>query len=254
MLLKTIEEWKKVQKEHNHKTVGFVPTMGNLHAGHVSLLRRSVAENDITVMSCYINPTQFNNQDDFDHYPKTLADDACIAKDAGVDYVFVPNDCEMYPDHYRFRVCENKVSQHLEGKHRPGHFEGMMTVVLKLLLLIRADRAYFGEKDYQQLQLVRDMVDAFFIDTTIVACPTVRNKFALPLSSRNRRLTDSQMRIAEHFPALFHSDSSCEEITAALREKGFIVEYVEEFEGRRFAAVRLDDVRLIDNLEIMGGE
>jgi len=247
-LIKTIEEWKKIRKTLDNKTLGFVPTMGNLHEGHVSLLRRSILENTCTVMSCFVNPTQFNNANDLEHYPRTLTEDLEIADQAGVDYCFSPEYSALYPDDYQYSVTEKTISRHLDGEHRPGHFDGVMTVVLKLLQLMQADFAYFGEKDYQQLQLVKGMVDAFFVNTKIVGCPTIRNAFDLPLSSRNGRLTKAQLKTARYFPEYFHSNQSCGEITRALQEKGFEVEYVKEHQGRRFAAVRLGDVRLIDNV------
>ncbi len=247
-LVKTIEEWRQCQKMIGNKTLGFVPTMGNLHEGHVSLLGRSVLENDVTVMSCFVNSTQFNNTNDFQHYPRSLSEDLAMASQAGVDYFFAPEYSALYPDDYQYKISENSISHHLEGEHRPGHFEGVMTVILKLLLLMKSDRAYFGEKDYQQLQLVKGMVDAFFIDTEIVGCQTVRNAFGLPLSSRNRRLTKEQREISRYFPEYFHSEKTCEEITDALQKKGFEVEYVREYQGRRFAAIQLGGVRLIDNI------
>jgi len=248
-LVKTIEKWRKIRKSLGNKTLGLVTTMGNLHEGHVSLLRRSVLENDVSVISCFVNPTQFNNTKDFEHYPKTLSEDLMIADKIGVDYFFMPEYSALYPDDFQYSVSENSISRRLEGQHRPGHFEGMMTVVLKLLQVIKADRAYFGEKDYQQLQLVKGMVEAFFVDTEIVGCPTIRNAFDLPLSSRNGRLTEEQLEISRYFPKYFHSGKTCEEITQSLEEKGFEVEYIQEHQGRRFAAVRLGDVRLIDNIE-----
>ncbi len=249
-IVKRLSSWKAVQKSLGDKTLGFVPTMGNLHEGHLSLLQRSVSENDVTVMSCFVNPTQFNTANDFAQYPKTLKEDVAIAEKAGVDYFFMPEYDSLYPDDYRYSISEKEMSRHLEGAHRSGHFEGMMTVVLKLLVLMKADRAYFGEKDFQQLQLIKGLAEAFFIETEIVSCPTIRNDFDLPLSSRNNRLTPEQFETSRYFPEHFHSKKSCNEIINALTEKGFEVEYIEERYGRRFAAVRLGEVRLIDNIEV----
>jgi len=229
--------------------VGLVTTMGNLHEGHRSLFYRSASENDVSVISCFVNPKQFNNESDFEAYPRTLSEDLAVADQTGIDYFFMPEYSALYPDDFQYKVSENSISRRLEGKHRPGHFEGMMTVVLKLLQLIKADHVYFGEKDYQQLQLVKGMAEAFFVDTEIVGCETIRNAFDLPLSSRNGRLTEEQLEVSRYFPKYFHSEKSCEEITRALEAKGFEVEYIQEHQGRRFAAVRLGDVRLIDNIE-----
>ena len=145
--------------------IGFVPTMGNLHQGHLSLLERCCTENDISVLSIFINPTQFNNKNDYTNYPQTLEQDLALAEKAKVDYILMPTYSELYPDDFAYQVSETKISQELEGKFRPGHFTGMLTVVLKLLLLVKAHRAYFGEKDYQQLQLIRGMAKSFFLET-----------------------------------------------------------------------------------------
>ncbi len=249
-LIQSIDSWRAIRRSLNNKTVGFVPTMGNLHEGHISLVRRSVDENDITVLSCFVNPTQFNNTNDFENYPHTVQEDMDLCGAAGVDYFFSPEYDSMYPDDYRYKVTEKEISGMMEGEHRPGHFDGMLTIVLKLLLLMKADNAYFGEKDYQQLQLVEGMANAFFLDTRIVPCATIRNEFNLALSSRNGRLTEDQMALSRYFPEYLHSNHSCDDIVVALTEKGFEVEYIEEHKGRRFGAVRLGDVRLIDNVEV----
>jgi pantoate--beta-alanine ligase len=248
--IKTPEAWQQHQETFGDKTLGLVPTMGNLHAGHLSLLQRSVAENDLTVMSCFVNPAQFNSTTDLENYPRTLAEDFSMAEEAGVDYFFMPEYEALYPDAYRYQVLENRDSLILEGVHRPGHFEGVLTVVLKLLLLLKADHAYFGEKDYQQLQLVKGMVEAFFIRTDIIGCPIVRNDFGLPLSSRNRLLSADQLELSRQFPACFHTKESCNQIAKKLERAGFNVEYIKEQKGRRFSAVWLGDIRLIDNIDL----
>ncbi|HKX54749.1 MAG TPA: pantoate--beta-alanine ligase, partial [Xanthomonadales bacterium] len=132
-------------------SVGFVPTMGALHRGHLALLQRSLAENPVTVASIYVNPTQFNNADDLKKYPRSDEQDLAMLQDAGVDAVLMPGYAELYPDGYRYRLVESELSQRFCGAHRPGHFDGVLSVVLKLLNIVAPDRAYFGEKDYQQL-------------------------------------------------------------------------------------------------------
>lgn len=249
VLIQSLEQWRALRKSLQGK-LGFVPTMGNLHQGHLSLLERACAENQVTLLSLFVNPTQFNNAKDYELYPKTLEQDLQWAEQAKVDYVLLPPYEELYPDAFSYQVTENKLSLPREGACRPGHFTGMLTVVLKLLMLAKADRAYFGEKDYQQLELVKGLAQAFFIDTDIIACPTVRNDFGLPLSSRNSRLTPEQFEQVRHFPAIFHSGRPCEEIIKELEQQGFAVEYVEEYDGRRFAALRLGELRLIDNIEV----
>src|SRR5687768_16637559 len=153
---------------------GFVPTLGALHEGHLTLVRRARAENARAWVSIFVNPAQFNDPGDLERYPRTVEQDLALLEGAGCDLVFVPRADEIYRDGYRYRVTENELSLALEGASRPGHFDGVLTVVLKLLLLTRPERAYFGEKDFQQLQLVEGLVHAFFLDTRIVRCPSVR--------------------------------------------------------------------------------
>ena len=233
-------------------TLGFVPTMGALHEGHLSLVRRSREENDRTLVSIFVNPTQFDDPGDLARYPRTLDADLAMLRGAGVDVVLVPGEAELYPDRFRYRVGETDLSGVLEGRHRPGHFEGMLTVVLKLLQVASAERAYFGQKDWQQLELVRGMADAFFLPTTIVGCPTVREPDGLALSSRNRRLSAEDRAIA---PVLFRTLCDAPDAADAARrleQAGFVVDYVEDRNQRRLAAVRLGNVRLIDNVGLDG--
>lgn len=249
-IFSSLHEWQAFRKTDyfNNKTLGLVPTMGDLHAGHRSLLARSVRENDLTVLSIFVNPTQFDDPNDLNNYPRALDNDLDVAKESKVDFVLIPSDSEIYPDQYRYQVCEMDLSKKLCGQHRPGHFNGVLTIVLKLLLLAKANQAYFGEKDFQQLQLVKDMTKAFFIGTQIIACPTIRNEHGLALSSRNKLLTVEQHDLAYHFPKLLGSNDTIEEIAKKLTQLGFIVDYIEEHFNRRFGAVQLGRVRLIDNI------
>lgn len=228
-------------------SLGFVPTMGNLHVGHISLIQKSQAENDKTVVSIFINPTQFNNPDDFLKYPKTLEADLKILQDLKVDYCFTPSNDTMYADNYQYRIQENTVSQNMEGSKRPGHFDGVLTIVLKLLHIIRPTRVYLGEKDFQQYQLIDGMVKAFFIPTEVVVCPTIREASGLAYSSRNNRLSPAQKEKAVRFATIFHLLKSIPETQKLLEAEGIQVDYIAEQEGRRFIAVYIDDVRLIDN-------
>jgi pantoate--beta-alanine ligase len=230
-------------------TVGFVPTMGALHAGHRALLERARAENDRVVLSIFVNPTQFNDPGDLARYPRTLEADLALAEGLA-DCVFAPPADEFYPDHYRFRVTETDLSRRWEGAHRPGHFDGVLTVVLKLLNLMQARRAYFGQKDWQQLELVRGMARALFLSTEIVACPTVRDPDGLALSSRNRRLSETGRTRAAVFPRILREARDPGHATVALTSEGFEVDYVDEHDGVRIGAVRLENVRLIDNARI----
>ncbi len=232
------------------KSVGFVPTMGALHAGHLSLLRRSKRENGVTVASIFVNPTQFNDKKDLEKYPRPLAQDLALLNSAGADYLFLPDFRAMYPDGYRYKVTENDLSRALCGAHRPGHFDGVLTVVMKLLNIIGADRAYFGEKDYQQYLLVKGMAEAFFLRAKIIPCPTVREKSGLALSSRNALLPPKLKPLAPELRRALVESSSARAAAKTLARKGFKVDYVEDRLGRRFAAAYLGTVRLIDNVKI----
>jgi pantoate--beta-alanine ligase len=231
------------------RTVGFVPTMGALHAGHRALLERARAENDRVVLSIFVNPTQFNDPADLARYPRTLETDLALAEGL-VECVLAPPAAELYPDGYRFRVTENELSRRWEGAHRPGHFDGVLTVVLKLLNLVRPDRSYFGEKDWQQLQLVRGMVQSLFLPGEIIACPTVRDTDGLALSSRNSRLSQAGRVRAAEFPRMLREASDSGQAAATLAGEGFEVDYVTEHNGVRLGAVRLEGVRLIDNVRL----
>jgi pantoate--beta-alanine ligase len=265
-IFRTAQEWKDFRRNHisskstpennpnnnPNNNLGFVPTMGALHLGHRSLIERSKLENSHTLVSIFVNPTQFNDPSDFSNYPKTWESDLQILNDAGVDFLLFPTSSELYPDSYRYRVQETEYSQRLCGKFRPGHFEGVLSVVMKLLNLADADRAYFGEKDYQQFQLIQGMVDAFFMKTQILLCPTVRESDGLALSSRNLRLTDEQRVLAKEFPRVLKTAHSPKEGVKILQNLGFKVDYFEEIQERRYGAVQLGSVRLIDNQKTGG--
>jgi pantoate--beta-alanine ligase len=254
-LFEHVDEWLTVRPTiEPGRSVGFVPTMGALHAGHASLIERARAECDVVVLSIFVNPTQFDDPNDLAAYPSTLDDDLAIASACGVDHVLFPTKAQVYPDGYRYHVTETDFSTKLCGEHRPGHFDGVLTVVLKLLNIVRPDRAYFGEKDYQQLTLVRGMVDALFVPTTIVPCPTIREDDGLALSSRNRRLSPAARELAPQFAAWLHKAASDDEAIRELGALGFEVDYVVDYsvngQHRRFGAVHLDGVRLIDNVAV----
>lgn len=231
-------------------SVGFVPTMGALHEGHGTLMRQAAQENDHSILSIFVNPTQFNDKKDLEKYPRTLEADLEIAQSNGITAVFTPNYETMYSDGYRYKITESEFSKILCGAHRPGHFDGVLTVVMKLLNLAKPDRAYFGEKDYQQLQLIKDMVESFFLPYQIVPVPTVRESDGLAMSSRNVRLTPEQRAIAPCIYKALQQSVSADAASALLAEKGFKVDYVLDYKGRRYCAAFLGDVRLIDNVQI----
>jgi pantoate--beta-alanine ligase len=249
-----LADWRAVRgsPEWSGKRIGFVPTMGALHAGHVALLDRARAENERVVLSIFVNPTQFDDPRDLTNYPRTLDADVALAG-SRVDAVIAPSAEEFYPDRYRYRVTETELSRRWEGEHRPGHFDGVLTVVLKLFNLVQPTRAYFGEKDWQQLQLVRGMVEALLLPLEIVACPTVREPDGMALSSRNCRLSPIGRARAAAFARTLRTAPDAATAAATLRGKSFDVDYIEDHEGVRLGAVRLEGVRLIDNAPL-GGE
>lgn len=258
----TLDSWLMARRKilSDGKTIGFVPTMGALHEGHLSLLRRARAENDIVLLSIFVNPTQFDNAEDLAKYPVMMEKDLALAKSVGCDHVITPNKTMMYPDDYRYRVSESEFSKVLCGAHRPGHFDGVLSVVLKLFNIAHATRAYFGEKDFQQLELIRGMARAFFLDVDVIGCPTLREKDGLAMSSRNLRLTPEERERAPLFARTLMEtlklDLSPEAGRQKLEQLGFRVDYVEDHTvgapamRRRFGAVFLGNVRLIDNVSV----
>lgn len=189
--------------KNNGRSIGFVPTMGALHRGHLSLVKRCVKENDESVVSVFVNPTQFNNANDLATYPRTEEEDARLLAEAGVSVVFMPSVEAVYPDgterDHEFDL--GAAAEVMEGKYRPGHFQGVAQVVSRLFLLVRPDRAYFGEKDFQQIAVIRNMVKSEGIDVEIVACPIKRADDGLALSSRNALLTPEQRKVAPEIHA-----------------------------------------------------
>lgn len=197
-IIRTVRELREAVADarSNDRTVGLVPTMGALHAGHLSLVGRSVRENGFTVVSVFVNPTQFNNPDDLRTYPRTEEADCRLLEDAGVDVAFIPSVEEMYPEPDTRVFDLGPVAEVMEGAMRPGHFNGVAQVVSKLMRMAEPDRAYFGEKDFQQIAVIRRMVEIEKIPVEIVDCPICREDDGLALSSRNVRLTPEQRAIA----------------------------------------------------------
>lgn len=178
------------------KTIGFVPTMGALHRGHASLVERSVAENDITVVSVFLNPTQFNDKKDLEKYPRTLEADCEMMSAYGAHIVFAPSVEEVYPEPDTRVFSYPPTDSVMEGAFRPGHFNGVCQVVSKLFQYVEPDKAYFGEKDYQQIAVIRRMVDDLQFKVQIVPCPVIRDESGLAMSSRNTLLTDDECLLA----------------------------------------------------------
>lgn len=193
--IKDLKNFLALEREKGKK-VGLVPTMGALHAGHISLVKRCVAENDICVVSDFVNPTQFNDKHDLETYPRTLDADCALLEPVGCDYVFAPSVAEMYPEPDTRVFNWGPVAEVMEGPRRPGHFNGVAQVVSKLFYIVEPDNAYFGEKDFQQIAVIREMVRQLNLPVHIVDCPIQREADGLALSSRNTRLTPEQRQKA----------------------------------------------------------
>ncbi|MBF7020146.1 pantoate--beta-alanine ligase [Staphylococcus sp. 18_1_E_LY] len=195
-----ISEMQKITSKFKRqgKTIGFVPTMGALHDGHLTMMKQSIAEQDITIISVFVNPLQFGPNEDFDAYPRQIEQDVAMVKDIGVDYVFYPTTEEMYPGAIDVNVTVGRLASVLEGEKRPGHFDGVVTVVNKLFNIVQPDVAYFGKKDAQQLAIVEKMVDDFNHNILIRGVDIVREADGLAKSSRNVYLTDQERKEAPH--------------------------------------------------------
>jgi len=199
-LFRKIKEIRSFLKElrcnGSNLSVGFVPTMGYLHKGHMELVRLSKLQNEVTVVSIYVNPLQFGAGEDYERYPRDLERDLAMCEEAGVDVVFAPEDQEMYPELPKVKIDIPGLTDRLEGAYRPGHFNGVAIVVLKLLHIVQPDRAYFGEKDYQQLKVVERLVKDLSLPVEIVPVPTVREEDGLACSSRNVYLSPEERQSA----------------------------------------------------------
>ncbi len=188
-------------RQQLHNSIGLVPTMGALHAGHISLVEKSKQICENTVVSIFVNPTQFNDKQDFKNYPITIENDLNLLKEHGIDAVFMPSSEEMFDSNHSFSVIENKLSKKLEGESRPGHFDGVCTIVSKLFNIISPSHAFFGQKDAQQLAIIQAMVRQLDYQVDIIPCSTVREKNGLAMSSRNKILSRTQKEDASHIYA-----------------------------------------------------
>ena len=262
-------------QQEKTKKVGFVPTMGALHNGHLSLLKKAKQENDIVVCSIFVNPTQFNQQSDLDNYPRTLERDEKLLESIGCDVLFTPMVAEMYPDEVVSEEIQlGEIATTMEGAKRPGHFEGVVTIVKRLFLAAPANSAYFGEKDFQQLAVIKHMTKQEQLPVRIVGCPIIRESNGLAMSSRNERLSDKGRVMASiihkqlNWVKLHYHELSVSELIQAVEmsfdeHEEFTLEYfviadeqtLQPFEDRRsskhpraFIAVWLEGVRLIDNM------
>jgi len=277
-IIRTIENLQRLTSaaRHDGKSVGLVPTMGALHAGHVSLINRARKENDIVVVSVFVNPTQFNNPEDLRTYPRTEEADCQKLTAAGVDYAFIPSVEEIYPEPDTRVFDLGKVAEVMEGAMRPGHFNGVAQIVSRLFQIVNPTRAYFGEKDFQQIAVIRRMVQLEGFDLEIVPCPIQREADGLALSSRNVRLTPEQRQIAPNIHRVLvesvaakKAGASVEEVKKDVIAKLNAIEFLEvEYyeivdaltmqpisewlpEGQSVGCITVycGDVRLIDNIK-----
>lgn len=242
-LIQTIQELRTeldaLRKEG--KTIGLVPTMGALHAGHASLVKRAVAENDVVVVSDFVNPTQFNDKNDLLKYPRILDADCKLLEECGASFVFAPSVEEIYPEPDTRQFSYAPLDAVMEGKFRPGHFNGVCQIVSKLFLIVEPTRAYFGEKDFQQLAIIREMVRKYPFNLEIVGCPIVREADGLALSSRNARLSDEQrIQALQISKTLFASVEYAQTHTLA-ETKAFVESAISTAEGLRLEYFEIVD-------------
>ncbi|MBD79330.1 MAG: pantoate--beta-alanine ligase [Crocinitomicaceae bacterium] len=277
-IVETITEIKnelsKVRKLN--KTIGFVPTMGALHEGHLQLVKRSIRESGFTVVSIYVNPTQFNDPNDLNAYPRNLSEDVEKLKSVGCDLLFYPSNEAIYPQGYKLiNIDLDDLENVLEGKYRPGHFDGVVTVVSRFFQIIEPNQAYFGEKDYQQLLIVQKVADSVSREIKIVPCPIEREVGGLAMSSRNKRLSDKQKleaqvlsKVLEQSRSKIKKWSISETENWAIKQlnqnSNLELEYfkivdqdnlkVVKLQGkeglRAFVAAMIGGVRLIDNMKL----
>ncbi|MFA7057413.1 MAG: pantoate--beta-alanine ligase [Candidatus Cloacimonadales bacterium] len=259
----------------NSKKIGFVPTMGALHEGHLALVKQSIDSCDITVVSIFVNPSQFGPNEDYGRYPKTFENDYKELVNLGVDYIFLPSAHQMYPENYRTWVSIDEITTTLCGASRPGHFTGVATIVLKLVNLVSPTLMFMGEKDFQQVVVLETMLRDLNIETKIIRCPIVRAETGLALSSRNRYLSAEEAKVApEIYNSMVKAKASFKsgidnpqgliaELQASLEAKGMVIDYIQIVDSfslqsvdlvtkgnRLIIAVILGKTRLIDNIEI----
>ena len=272
-----IDEWRRFRPTIDSSIeLGFVPTMGALHAGHASLLDRARRECDLVALSIFVNPTQFDDPADLAAYPTNLDADIAVAESCGVDYVLLPDRTQVYPDDYRYHVNETEFSNELCGEHRPGHFDGVLTVVLKLLNLVQPTISIFGRKDAQQLASVKRMALDLNVDVEIVQAPIIREPDGLAMSSRNQYLSPPDRQSATALWRALEAASVRETATAAKRaatqildqaaaaNPNFVLDYAEVVDPDTFAvlddedsgpallvaAATISSTRLIDNVDL----
>lgn len=246
-LVHTVSELRQeldIQRKAGKK-IGFVPTMGALHEGHASLVRYAVAENEIVVVSVFVNPTQFNDKNDLLKYPRTLEADCELLEKEGADYVFAPSVEEIYPEPDTRQFSYAPLDTVMEGKFRPGHFNGVCQVVSKLFMMVEPDKAYFGEKDFQQLAIIREMVKQMNFPLQIVGCPIVREEDGLALSSRNTRLSAQEREFALNISKTLFRSKEFAASHSVEETQQFVEEFIASSEG-----LQLEYFEIVDGLTL----
>jgi pantoate--beta-alanine ligase len=256
-VVRTIAETRDALAPLRTGSIGLVPTMGALHEGHLSLLRAARAECDTVVMSLFVNPAQFRENADLARYPRDEERDLALARAENVDVIFAPSVDEMYPPGFQTWVDVTEVGSILEGRFRPGHFRGVATIVLKLFNVVQPTRAYFGQKDAQQAQVIRQLIRDLALDVELRILPIVRDEDGLALSSRNVLLSEDERQRALALSRALRTGDRDEALTLLAGANGLKVDYVEiaDFDPRTLAgAVRVGSTRLIDNVPLEGEE
>lgn len=276
IVIRKADEMTSLAEKLSDKSIGFVPTMGALHRGHLSLVRHSSSDNDITVVSIFVNPTQFNDPKDFDRYPREVEQDLELLQEVEADYVFLPDNAEIYPEKDEHQYQLGEISLKMEGAFRPGHFNGVASVVKRLFEIIRPQRAYFGLKDFQQYRIIQELNRSFNLGVEVIGCETIRDEDGLALSSRNKLLSKEERSLAKHLSRtlqlMAENSDSMNHFELENLGKNYLINYPElqleyvkvvdpvSFEpptaeaakGDRLAllAAKLGKVRLIDNMKL----
>lgn len=242
----------------SHKTIGFVPTMGALHKGHLSLIEKAKEENDIVICSIFVNPIQFNNPEDLEKYPRDIEMDSKLLEAIGCDYLFSPNQDEVYSEKPNEEFDFSGLDKVMEGKQRPGHFNGVAVIVSRLFDWIKPHRAYFGEKDFQQLAIIKAMVGNLGLDIEIIPCPIIREEDGLAMSSRNQRLSPQARAIAPKINSILRKSNSLKENISITQVKSFVInefKLVKEFDLEYFEivdAITLEPINQISPNGVVG--
>lgn len=253
-VINTINDLKLLLAENRRagKSIGLVPTMGALHAGHASLVERAVKENDVVVVSVFVNPTQFNDKNDLKNYPRTLEADCALLEKIGATVAFAPSVEEMYPEEDTRQFSFAPLDTVMEGACRPGHFNGVAQIVSKLFYAVEPDRAYFGEKDFQQLAIIREMVRQLDMPLEIVGCPIVREEDGLAMSSRNTLLSDDERERALTISSTLFASVDFSKVNTLEATKAFVEDMINDTEGLELEYYQIVDGNTLQEIQEWG--